>query len=74
MLYMSVYQLIREEITAETELGRDLLQSYREKALNFGSTALLLDPFQEERYSAVHYDMTLVMQLLQQKIAEARTN
>ena len=45
MLYMSVYQLIREEITAETALGQALQQSYREKTLNFGSTALLLDPF-----------------------------
>ena len=73
MLYMSVYQLIREEINAETELGRALQQSYREKQLNFGA-AVMLDAFQEEKFSAVHYDMPLVMQLLQQKIAESRTS
>lgn len=32
------------------------------------------DPFNEENFSAVHYDQTLVMQLVQQKIAECRTS
>jgi len=33
-----------------------------------------VDPFEESKYSAVHFDATLVMQLVQQKIAENRTN
>lgn len=36
MLYMSVYQLIKNEIKAETALGRALAQSKREKQIDFG--------------------------------------
>ena len=41
---MSVYQLIRGEIGAESDLGRALEQSRREKQLNFGKGASN-DPF-----------------------------
>ena len=36
MLYLSVYQLIRKEILAETDLGVALKNSKREKELDFG--------------------------------------
>ena len=72
MLYMSVYQLIRQEIIAETDLGRALLQSKREKELQFGHVKQI-DQFDERSYSAVHFDQNLVMQLVQQKIAANRT-
>ena len=35
------------------------------KQMNFGATAQLIDPFEEDRYSAALFDMGLVMQLLQ---------
>jgi len=73
MLYMSVYQLIKNEICAETALGRALAQSKRQKSMDFGPVAKNVDPFAEAEYSAVHFDQTLVMQLIQQKIAETRT-
>lgn len=56
MLYVSVYQLIRSEIIAETELGSALCSSKREKVINFGSVAKNVDPFDERNYSAVHFD------------------
>lgn len=65
MLYMSVYQLIKQEICAETELGRALVASKRQKVLDFGAVAKDVDPFEEAEYSAVHFDQTLVMQLVQ---------
>ena len=74
MLYLSVYQLIRKEILAETDLGVALKNSKREKELDFGHVTKQVDPFQEAEYSAVHFDQTLVMQLVQRKIAESRTN
>lgn len=75
MLYMSVYQLIKNEVQAETTLGLALAQSKREKNMSFGaSSADAEDPFDEAAFSAVHYDQTLVMQLVQQKIAECRTS
>ena len=73
MLYMSVYQLIKREILAETDLGRALEQSRRDKELNFGR-GTITDPFEEGKYSAAHFDLPLVVTLLQQKIAEARTD
>lgn len=72
MLYMSVYQLIRQEIIAETDLGRALMQSKREKDLQFGHVKQV-DQFDEKSFSAVHFDQNLVMQLVQQKIAANRT-
>lgn len=56
MLYVSVYQLIKQEIEAETELGRCLVQSKRTKILDFGPQVKNVDPFEEKIYSAVHYD------------------
>ena len=55
MLYISVYQLISNEIKAETALGRALAQSKREKQMDFGVQEVE-DPFNEENFSAVHYD------------------
>ena len=39
MLYLSVYQLIRSEIMAQTQLGIALEHSRRQKQINFGATA-----------------------------------
>lgn len=61
MLYMSVYQLIKQEICAETALGRALLSSKRQKGMDFGPVAKDVDPFEEAEYSAVHFDQTLIM-------------
>lgn len=74
MLYVSVYQILKAEIEADTEMGQALMLSRREKQLNFGATAMLTDQYSEKVYSAVHFDIPLVMQLLQKKIAESRTN
>lgn len=74
LLYLSVYQLIRQEILAETELGRALVSSKRVKNIEFGPTAKTVDPYEEREYSAVHFDPALVMQLIKQKIAENRTS
>lgn len=74
MLYLSVYQLIRSEILAETDLGRALAASKRDKKLNFQTPLRTEDPFEEDKYSAAHFDQTLVMQLVQSKIAENRTS
>ena len=72
MLYISVYQLIRSEIQAATELGRALVQSRSNKPVSCLKVAD--DQFEEACYSASQFAMPLVVQLLQQKIAESRTN
>ena len=72
---MSVYQLIRQEVMTQTPIGLALAASKREKAINFGDDLVFAtDKFDEENYSAVHFDQNLVVQLVQQKIAENRTS
>ena len=66
--------MIKGAIESESDIGRALEQSRRQKTIDFGPTAKAVDPFDEARYSAVHYDATLVMQLVQSKIAENRTS
>ena len=64
LLYLSVYQLIRQEILAQTELGNALAESKRTKAMEFGPVVKNVDPYEEREYSAVHFDQNLVMQLV----------
>jgi len=62
MLYISVYQLIRSEIKAETDLGRALCQSRSDKPVSCLKVAN--DAFEEECYSASQFAMPLIVQLL----------
>jgi len=72
MLYLSVYQLIKAHIKKCTEIGKALQASKKPKALSAQTKAN--DSFQEHEYSAVHFDMELVIKLIQATIAEKRTN
>jgi hypothetical protein len=53
-------------------MGKDLCLTKRTKELTL--EAETVDPWDEEQYSAVHFDQTLVIKLVQQKISENRTN
>jgi len=73
MLYLSVYQLIRMHVKKQTPIGKLLAASKKPKALN--EKVKLVDgihEFEEEVYSAVHYDMDLVMSMVQTTISEKR--
>jgi len=75
MLYLSVYQLIKEQISKNTKLGQALAASKKPKALvNLNPTGAPRDAFEEAEYSAVHFDLPIVMQLIQETIMEKRTN
>lgn len=71
MLYISAYQLIREEIENHTELGQKLAASKLTRELS--ESVKNSDEFKEELYSPVHYDPTLVYNLVNKTIAEKRT-
>lgn len=71
LLYLSVYQLIKNEITRKTEIGRKLELTRIPKALDLGHGE---DEFEEGDFSAAHFDSDLVMQLVRSKIGEQRTN
>jgi hypothetical protein len=74
MLYLSVYQLIRMHVKKQTPIGKLLAASKKPKALNEKVKLVdgIRDEFEEEVYSAVHYDMDLVMSMVQTTISEKR--
>jgi len=73
MLYLSVYQIIKAHITSNTEIGKQLLASKKTKLLAKANDGIM-DYYQESQYSAVHYDMKLVIKMIQATVAEKRTN
>jgi len=72
MLYLSVYQLIKAHITGNTDIGKALMATRKHKNLTQEAKSNA-DNFQEFEYSAVHFDMELVVKLIQATIAEKRT-
>lgn len=71
MLYISAYQLIREEIENHTPLGQKLEASKIARELS--QSVKQAGEFQHELYNPVHYDPTLVYELVNKMIAEKRT-
>ena len=75
MLYLSVHQLIREHIRNNTKMGERLLASRQQRQLSEAFHQVgVMDAHDEMQFSAVHFDLHLVMELLQDTIAERRTN
>jgi len=73
MLYLSVYQLIKQHIEDETPQGKALIASRKPKTLSIGVSGIK-DDFNEAEYSAVHFDLHLVIDLIRNTIAAKRTN
>lgn len=73
MLYLSVYQLIKAHILGDTEIGKALVATRKNKDLT-KEVKSSEDSFQETEYSAVHFDMDLVFKLIQATMAEKRTS
>lgn len=59
MLYISVYQQIKQHIEGKTEWGSKLNATKREKEIIL--TTQVRDEFNEAEYSPVHFDQNLVM-------------
>lgn len=72
LLYISVYQLIRQHIEGKTEWGSKLLSTKRYKEIAL--TTQVRDEFNEAEFSAVHFNQKVVMDLINHTIAEHRTS
>lgn len=72
MIYISVYQLIRQHIEGNTALGQQLAARRKPKQIALQTQSK--DEFAEADYSAVHFDLDLVIELIQHTIADVRTN
>ena len=71
MVYISVYQLIKNHIVKETPIGKRLQATRRQKELSHSSQAR--DEFNEVEYSAVHYDLGQVIEMIKHTIMENLT-
>ncbi len=67
MLYISVYQLIKQHIEENTSFGRALLATKKPRVMLVQTQTK--DEFGEQEYSAVHFDTPAVIALLQHAIA-----
>jgi hypothetical protein len=75
MLYLSVYQSIRTNITNNTPIGKELLASKKTKSMvKIVTDEEVQDMYEEGLYSAVHYDIRIVIKMIQGILTEKRTN
>ena len=69
-LYLSVYQVIKHHIEGKTDFGKRLLANKKQKDIKLQTQAK--DEFLEIDYSAVHYDLDLVIELIKKTINDVR--
>jgi hypothetical protein len=75
MLYLSVPQIIQQNITTNTDLGKKLSATRKDKTLIETFNAIgNPDPHDELHFSAAHFDLTTVCEVVQATIAEKRSN
>ena len=72
MVYLSVYQLIKQHIEENTDFGKRLVATKKPKDI-YLQTAQAKDEFGEHEYSAAHFDLDLVIDLLKYTLARVRT-
>lgn len=69
-LYISVYQTIKQHIENNTDFGRRLQATKKTKDIKLQTQAK--DEFLEIDYSAVHFDIDLVVDLIKHTIQQVR--
>jgi len=75
MLYLSVYQSIKQNIMSNTPIGKELQASRKDKSMiKVDNDEELQDVYEENQYSAVHFDINVVIKMIQGILAEKRTN
>jgi hypothetical protein len=75
MLYLSVPQLIGENIKNNTKLGQKLAASKQEKPLIEAFNSIgIVDPHNEAEFSGAHFDPSVVMEVIQQTVSERRSD
>ena len=72
MIYISAYQLIKQNITQNTPWGKKLMSTHRSKTIML--TTQVRDEFNELEYSPAHYDQDTVHDLIKETINEKHYN
>lgn len=70
LIYISVYQLIKQHIESNTPIGKRLLATKKQKDIKLQTQAK--DEFLEVDYSAVHFDLDIVVELVKQTLQQVR--
>jgi len=70
MLYISVYQTIKQHIENSTHFGKRLLATKKPKDIKLQTQAK--DEFLEVDYSAVHFDLDIVVDLIKHTVQQVR--
>lgn len=75
MLFISVYQLIKQHITQSTEWGKKLeaTRQTRELSQNILVAEGIKDEFEEAEYSAIHFDFKTVMDMVNDTVSSKRS-
>jgi hypothetical protein len=71
MIYLSVYQLLRQHISEGTPLGQRLLATKKPRAIVLNTQTK--DEFDEAEYSAAHFDLSLVLEVVRHTLQQVRT-
>ena len=70
MVYLSAYQVIRQHIEDKTEFGRRLLATRKPREIVLQTQTK--DEFSEAEYSAAHFDLDLVIEVLKHTVSQVR--
>lgn len=66
MIYVSVYQLIRQHISEGTAFGKRLQATKKPRAIVLNTQTK--DEFDEAEFSAAHFDLPLVVELIKHQV------
>lgn len=72
LIYISVYQLIGQHIQNNTEWGKKLLATKREKEINLSNQ--VRDEFNEAEFSPAHFNFETVIGLIRHTVQQKYTN
>jgi hypothetical protein len=71
MVYLSAYQVIRQHIEESTDYGKRLLATKKPRDIVLQTQTK--DEFSELEYSAAHFDLELVVEILRHTVAQVRS-
>lgn len=72
MLYLSVYQILKAHIEGDTAWGKKLKATRKNKEINLQFNQK--DEFDEQLYSAAHFELDMVLDIIAETIQQKRTN
>lgn len=70
LVYISVYQMIKQHVEDRTDFGRRLLATKKPRVITLQTQAK--DEFSEAEFSAAHFELDLVIELISHTLSQVR--